>query len=396
MQTGSNVGRRFTGAVGLVAMVTLVGAGIGSYSGWYSETVPVTVRTDRAGLIMEPGNAVTVRGVTVGEVDSVDPDGEGGAVLHIALDPQQAQQIPADATAQVEATTVFGPKTIALVFPIGSTSPHIEPDAQLEATGVPTELNDVLGGLHGLLTTVDVSKLNSALGATSQALEGRGTAVGEYAADLDRYLSALNRQLPTIRGDIAAAADVTGTYADATDDILSILRNSTVTSETLVGSQSSLHTALLGLTTSARNGEEFVRLAGPPLVTALEALRPVARLLVEFAPEVTCTIEGLDHARIAIGEVFGSDSASLQGSTAVLPGQQAYQRERDLPKLVSGLGPDCYELPRVREAALPLPRYLFDDGAQNVFSGNDDSVSLSLPGITLYDSLFGSGKKGNR
>ncbi len=383
--------RRAYGAGGITALVLLVVWTIATYRGAFDDTVAVNLRADRSGLIMEPGAAVQIRGVDVGKVASVDPDDKGGALLRLNLDRDLAGDIPADVTGAVTATTVFGPKTVSLLVPARAGSGRLQAGAEIPAAAVSTEVNDVFQHLYELLTGVDVAKLNGALTATATALDGRGGLLGDVVGETRDYLQALNAAMPAIKSDITSAADVTTTYAGQVDELVRVMRSSTVTSETLVDNRDLLHQVLAGLTDSATEGERFVRQVGPPLITAVDALHPVAELLAEYAPELTCTIEGLDLTRIAVNHIFGEQSPTLAGSAGLLPGQQPYQPGRDLPRLVRGLGPDCYQLPRVNEADLPLPRYIFEDGTRGVYAGPDDTVTPVLPPVTLYDSLFGTG-----
>ena len=47
-----------------------------AFSGTLREIVPLTVISDRAGLVMEDGAKVKLRGVQIGEVASIGTDGK--------------------------------------------------------------------------------------------------------------------------------------------------------------------------------------------------------------------------------------------------------------------------------------------------------------------------------
>ena len=68
---------------------------------------------------MEPGAAVKMRGVEVGRVASVRRTA-GPVSLTLELFPDQMHHIPANVTAEIKATTLFGVKYVELVPPIGS------------------------------------------------------------------------------------------------------------------------------------------------------------------------------------------------------------------------------------------------------------------------------------
>ena len=77
--------------------------------------MPVTVVSDRAGLVMNPEAKVKMRGVQVGQVESIETRPDGKAVLHLAMDPEQLQDIPANVLVDITSSTVFGAKFVELV-----------------------------------------------------------------------------------------------------------------------------------------------------------------------------------------------------------------------------------------------------------------------------------------
>ncbi len=74
------------------------------------KTVPVTVISDRAGLVMNPPDArVKLHGAQVGTVASIDSLPDGKAALHLAIDPAKVRIIPpANVNADITSSTVFG------------------------------------------------------------------------------------------------------------------------------------------------------------------------------------------------------------------------------------------------------------------------------------------------
>jgi phospholipid/cholesterol/gamma-HCH transport system substrate-binding protein len=86
------------------------------FAGTLNSYVPVTITSDRAGLIMESGAKVKFRGVVVGQVAGVTSQHDK---ISLALDlfPDQITHIPGNVGAQIRATTVFGAKYVDLVNP---------------------------------------------------------------------------------------------------------------------------------------------------------------------------------------------------------------------------------------------------------------------------------------
>ena len=98
-------------AVGVFLFVTF-----GAFSGLGRSYVPVTLASDRAGLVLETNAKVMLRGVQVGRVSQIG-GGKNQASLRLEIDPDQIGYIPANVQAQINATTAFGAKFVDLMYP---------------------------------------------------------------------------------------------------------------------------------------------------------------------------------------------------------------------------------------------------------------------------------------
>lgn len=368
--------RRMYALLGVVVVVSLVVVAIGAYRKAFTPVVLVDLQADRAGLLMDPGADVRMRGIPIGEVRSVGPDDGGGARLVLALQPDVVIRVPAGVTAEIKPSTVFGAKYIDFAAPDGAVSVPLRAGDLVRTTAVTTEINDVFLGLQDLLTTVQPSKLNATLGALAQALDGRGDAMGSYLTQLNGYLERFNPSMPTLQADVSRAASVAGTYADAAPDLLAVAEHATTVAHTLSETEAMLHTTLLDFTRTAGNGEEFFHRLEEPLYSAVDALDPTLRLLAEYSPMLTCSIQGLNEERARIEKTMGNTLPGIQGLVTFLPGQEGYQYPRDLPRFARGEGPDCFQLPVVTPDEGTPPRVRFGDGTDDVFRGSTDALTV--------------------
>ena len=73
--------RPLAGLMTIATIGLIIALTVGLFRGSLTETVPVTVISQRAGLVMNPDAKVKMRGVQVGKVDSIEnrPDGTGRA-----------------------------------------------------------------------------------------------------------------------------------------------------------------------------------------------------------------------------------------------------------------------------------------------------------------------------
>ena len=95
------------------------------FTGTLTSTVPVTLTSDRASLVMEYNAKVKLRGVQVGRVADISVTGQESppVALRLEIDPDKLQFIPANIEAQIRATTIFGAKFVDLVFPDSPSNP---------------------------------------------------------------------------------------------------------------------------------------------------------------------------------------------------------------------------------------------------------------------------------
>src|SRR4051794_22524565 len=100
----------------VVVFAVLIWLSYSLFAGTLRSDVPVTLTSDRAGLVMETNAKVKLRGVQVGRVAAIT-GGREPVVLKLQIDKDQIKYIPANVEAQIRATTVFGAKFVDLVYP---------------------------------------------------------------------------------------------------------------------------------------------------------------------------------------------------------------------------------------------------------------------------------------
>ena len=113
----SSAVRPLTGLAMIVAVGLIIALAIGLFRGSFTKTEPVTVISDRAGLVMNNDAKVKMRGVEVGKVDSIESRPDGKAALQLAMDPSQLQLIPSNVKVDIASSTVFGAKSVDMVSP---------------------------------------------------------------------------------------------------------------------------------------------------------------------------------------------------------------------------------------------------------------------------------------
>src|ERR1700722_18498963 len=105
------------GLATVVVIAAVIALALIQFRGGFTETVPGTVLSDRARLMMNPGAKAKLHGAPVGTVASVEDKPNGQAAIHLALDPSRLRLLPANVLVDIVATTAFGAKFIQLIPP---------------------------------------------------------------------------------------------------------------------------------------------------------------------------------------------------------------------------------------------------------------------------------------
>ncbi len=388
MRTSSTrtIRRRLAGVTFLLVPAVLVWVSVSVYEKDFTDDATVTVRTGSVGNEMHTNADVKLRGVVIGQVRSIATDGDG-ARLTLAIDRDKLGQVPADVTAQMLPTTLFGARFVALVPPRIPAATTLRAGAVIpqDRSSNAIELEQVLDNVLPLLTAVKPEKLSATLGAVSQALEGRGERLGETLTTLDHHLKKFNPQLPTLNADIKELVKVSTLYADAAPDVLDALRDATVTSSTLADEEARL-AALHGTTTAAaQDVTSFLRENKDNLIRLSAASRPSLELLAEYAESFPCTLRTLAGFVPAMDKALGkgTNEPGLHVSVKSVPSKGKYVPGRDAPVYNATGGPKCYSVPYVGKHAPTADTRRAADVTAPPPARNDDGdgtgTALGLP-----------------
>jgi phospholipid/cholesterol/gamma-HCH transport system substrate-binding protein len=374
--------------VALLVVLALIAAfAVAMFNGTFTRAVTVTLAADRSGLLMNAGAKVKIRNIIVGKVADVRVSADGGSVLTLDLDPTLVRRTPANVTAEIDPSTIFGPKAVSLVLPSHPVDAMVADGDVIGRAHPALELDTVYENFNSLLRSIQPGKLNAALGALATALQGRGDELGDTAVDLEQYLHDFNPSLPRLEKDLQLADPVLATYADASPDLLRILSNATVTSKTIVSSAPEIGDTLTGLTGLARTGHELLADNEINLTQTFHLLDPVAGLLAEYSPEFPCFLQGVATINRFMEPINGGRRPGISMLSSFLPGQEPYKNPRDLPVVGANNPPNCYHLPYFSGIAAEADHIYFNDGSTTFGPGSTDELSVGRPPLAAL--LFG-------
>ncbi|MDT5291931.1 MAG: phospholipid/cholesterol/gamma-HCH transport system substrate-binding protein [Mycobacterium sp.] len=323
------------------------------FTGTFRKSVPVTLTSDRAGLVMETNAKVKLRGVQVGRVAAITGGGEP-VTLKLEIDRDQIDHIPANIEAQIRATTVFGAKFVDLVYPSDPSSQPLAAGQVLRSRNVSTEVNTVFENVVRVLDTIDPAKLNSTLSALAEGVRGQGERIGQATTDANQVLLELNPRSETIRADWRALKDFNDTYSVAAQDILATLDAASTTSTTIVKQAGQLDALLLATIGLSNSGISLIAPNQANLIKAINVLEPTTNLLYKYNPEYTCLLVGAKTLLDTGGyEAPGGNGRTLVLDTSLALGDDPYHYPANLPVIGAKGGPggkpSCGSLPDVAQ-----------------------------------------------
>lgn len=385
MSTASRTRSLVYGGATIAAFLVLVVLCTATYRGAFEDWTEIEIRTGRAGLSLEAGADVTLRGVTVGEVLSVVSE-DDGVVVRVGIEPEEAEIVPRDAGAEILSPSLLGPKYVELV------PPGAAPDAALgiaEGTVIAgarpsLEVNAAFDDLMGMLDAINPAELNTALGAFSSTLQGRGAEFGDYLARAEEYLARFNTRLGVLESDFRRAAVVTKTYAAIAPQLLRILDSMSVTAATVVDEEQSLDALFNALYDASGETRKFLLENRMPLRDALTLLRTTTGTLAEYAPMFPCLFRSINDFRKAAEPASGGRYPGLWTHVSLASGSHGYDRIENLPRVVAD-APGCSGGPIGTDG----PRYQ----PRNYGEGSPDPYApyVISGGADLAEILFGEG-----
>lgn len=348
--------------VAMIAVVSLLATlCILIFNQAFTTTVPVSMRIQRAGLQLLKGSDVKMRGLIVGSVKSIDSNGDG-AVIELALDPKYVKDIPQNIQADLIPKTVFGEKYVNLVTPEQpSKTPIAAGDVIGQDKTTPAlEIDQALNDLLPLLRTVQPQELNSTLSAMASALSGRGAQLGKTTVALDNYFKQINPQLPQIKHDFQQLSKVATTYDEAAPALLAMLRNFTITGDTITSKSQQYSALLKELTGTAQTTQQFLAQDAQSIIQVNAVNKDTLALLAQYSPEYECLFQGMYNLlpRIkASRDTQHTASVKLEFHSP----KPSYIYPLDAPQYTDTRGPNCFGLPNPGQ----LPTIQFLDGTQD-------------------------------
>ncbi|MEU0542936.1 MCE family protein [Nocardia sp. NPDC005978] len=358
-----------------------VGGAITLFEGGLDDTVPVTVLSSRAGLVMYPDAKVQMRGVTVGKVAEIHERADGMAVIRLAIDSGQLSKIPANVSVDIASTTVFGAKYVQFIAPEKPSTAALSAGQTFDADHVTVEINTIFQQLTQVLGKVEPEKLNATLGAIATATKGRGQRIGQLLTDLEAFLAQLEPALPALNTDLTQLPVVAAAYADGAPALVSTAADATAIGATLIDEQQNLDALLTGVIGLSDSGNQVLADNQDALASTLHLLVPTVQLTNEYREALRCGIEGLAR----LDRLPPAEAEGVMISANFLFGTFPYSYPESLPKVAAKGGPQCVGMPVPYDTH---PPFVVADVGANPYARGQQGINFNSE--WLQHLLFGT------
>jgi phospholipid/cholesterol/gamma-HCH transport system substrate-binding protein len=237
-------------------------------------------------LDLVPQSAVKVNDVTVGRVVRIAVDGWTARVtLHV----DKSVRLPANATAQLQQTSLLGEKYVALSAPEG-----VAPQGKLSngaviplaRTSRDPQVEDVLGALSLLLNGGGVAQLKVITTELNNATHGNESSIRDLVSQLDTLVGGLDAQKSQIVKALDAVDALSARLNDQKADLATALDHLPAGLKLLADQRKQLTTMLSALDRLGAVGARVITASQDNTVADLKALQPTLTQLTKSGDDL--------------------------------------------------------------------------------------------------------------
>ena len=295
-----------------------------------NDTNRLTVDFDRTVSLYE-GADVRILGVSVGQVDSVDPMGDK---VRVELSWDADYKVPADAKAVIVSPSIVGDRYIQLT-PAYEAGPVMEDDTVLDAadTGVPVELDEVYQSLDQLAKALgpDGANKNGALdrllSSSADAFDGQGKKFHRMLNDLSKLTRTLDDNKDELFGSMTQLERFVKALADNDTAVRRFNSSLADVSSMLSGERQDLSGALRALGSSLDEIRTYVRDNRGALKKNVKALVDVTDQLVDQRKNLAKIMNTAPTALANQVMAYNPSIGALDNRSTILPVGSPFLRD---------------------------------------------------------------------
>jgi phospholipid/cholesterol/gamma-HCH transport system substrate-binding protein len=326
--------RKLVGPLVIVAL--LVAAGFSMFGG--EERKQLTAAFPRTVSVYE-GSDVRVLGVPVGQVESVEPQGE---TVEIVMNYDPEVDIPANAQAVIISPSVVGDRFVQLT-PAHQGGPVLEDGARLglDRTATPLELDEIYQSLDDLTVALGPDGANSKgaltelLQSTASNFEGQGEEFNRTLRDLGKLTGTLDNNKDELFGTAAELERFVSTLANNDKVVRDFNQAMSSVSDLLAGERQELAASLDNLATALTEVKTFVADNRALLSKNIKGLNRISNTLVKRRKELDEIMHVAPLALNNLALTYNPQSGTLDTSANV--GNVLHELQNDPSLALCGL-----------------------------------------------------------
>lgn len=267
------------------------------------------------------GDDVRIRGVTVGKVDTIEPEAQR-AKITFWID--RAFNVPADAQAVILSPQLVTGRAIQLTPPY-SGGPTMTGGAVIpqDRTAVPVEWDDVRAQLERLTDMLaptepgGVSTLGAVINTAADNLRGQGGTIRDSVITLSQTMSALGDHSKDIFGTVRNLATLVTALRDSSALLSQLNVNLSQVSGLLADNPHEVGRAVQDLNAVVGEVQTFVAENREPIGTASDKLASISAAVVGSLGDLEQTLHVLPTVMANFNNIYEPANGSLTGQLMV-------------------------------------------------------------------------------
>lgn len=261
------------------------------------------------------GNPVQVSGFRVGDVSSVDLD--GNRVL-VKFEVDKGIRIGDRSEAAIKLKTLLGSKLLE-ISPRGDG--RLLGPIPLERTTSPYQLPDALGDLSKTISGLNTDQLSRSLAVLSDTFSNTPPDLRAAVKGLARFSDTLDKRDAQLRTLLENADKATTVLAERSNEVVSLVNNTNALLVQLRSQSSALDQISRNLSAVAQQVKGFIADNNETLKPALDKLNNVLTLVDKHKEDVQKSIKGLNRFALSLGESVSSGPYFKAYLANLFPGQ---------------------------------------------------------------------------
>ncbi|MGE0217088.1 MCE family protein [Mycolicibacterium sp.] len=297
---GSRLAR--AGFIGVVLIILVIAIGLQPERllSWATALRYQALFTEAGGLAV--GNDVTVSGIKVGSVSSIELD-DGDALVGFTIDGKYA--LGSDTTAHIRTGTLLGERVLALESRGEGTLDRRRP-VPVTRTSSPYSLTDAVSELTANTADTDTASLNQSLDTLAQTLDQIAPQLGPTFDGLSRLSQSLNSRNESLAELLRTAGDVTAIFSERSQQVNALILNANDLLAVLDERRMAITSLLANISAVSQRLTEVVADNEHELAPTLERLNNVTRMLEKNRDNLAKMLPGAAKYYLTQGEIVSN------------------------------------------------------------------------------------------